>query len=324
MPLLDHSEHPTKPDAYPWVDPIKQAMWTGFWTARKFSFDSDIADFKRGMSEDKREFVLRNLAAIAQVEVKVKKYWAFLPLHIRDETIAGGAIVMAGVEEIHHDAYKRLLQSLGVQAVIASVMSVPQIANRVGYMTKHTLPVYGENQAKQTLYSLILFTGFVEYVSLFVPFANILHLNAEHNLIKDTAQQVKYTRNEETLHAKFGVGIINEIRREYPHLFDADLEARVLEEVQVAYEAECRLIDWLFETYDHPDHNAEVMKNYVRQRFNEYLGMIGFPMVFDVDSALAAKTFWMTVGVYATPKVDFFNSEPTAYVQADASGDDDF
>lgn len=324
MPLLDLPNPPNNSNPYPWVEQIQEAMWAGFWTARKFSFDSDITNFKRDMPEVQRQMTLRTLAAIAQVEVKVKKYWAYLGLHVKDETIAGGGITMAGVEEIHHKAYKKLLQKLGVQSVIDEVMNVPQIANRVGYMTKHMLPVYGDNQAKQTLYSLILFTGFVEYVSLFAPFANILHLNAEHNVLKDTAQQVKYTRNEETLHAIFGAGVINEMRKEYPDLFDAELEARIYEEVQVAYEAEERLIDWMLEGYDHPDHNASVMKNYVKERFNEFLVMIGYKPVFSIDPALSEKMFWMKVGVYATPKVDFFNTEPTSYVQADAADDDDF
>lgn len=324
MPLLDIANPAGADDRYPWVAPMQLSMWEGFWTGKKFTFDSDIANWKKDMTPVQRQVALRTLAAIAQIEVKVKKFWAFLGMHIKDDVITGGAITMAGVEEIHNDAYKRLLLKLGVRSEIEKVLEVPALANRVGYLTKHTAPVYGENSGKQTAYSVILFTLFVEYVSLFGPFANILHLNGKHNILKDTAQQVKYTRNEETLHAFFGMGIIREMRKEYPELFDAELEARLYEEVQVAYEAEAKLIDWMLEGYTDPDHDAEVLKNYIRERFNEALAMIGYNPVFDVDPELSKKTFWMKVGVFAPPKVDFFNTEPTTYVQADASDDDDF
>jgi ribonucleoside-diphosphate reductase beta chain len=325
MSMLTLSNPPATENPYPWVAPIQQAMWDGFWTARKFTFDSDITDFRENMTDAQREFVLRNLAAIAQIEVKVKKFWAFLGMHIKDDTITGGAITMAGVEEIHNDAYKRLLLKLGVKEKIEEVLNVPVIANRVGYLTKHTLPVYqDENPGKQVAYSVTLFTLFVEYISLFAAFSNILHLDRDEKMLKDTAQQVKYTRNEETLHAHFGVGIIRELRREYPEIFDADFAARVYEEATVAYEAESRLIDWMFEGYEHPNHSPEMVKNYIRERFNEALEMIGYEGVFTVDPDLSKQTLWMKVGVVAPPKVDFFHSEPIGYVQADRPDDDDF
>lgn len=325
MPLLDVSSPPGNPDRYLWVPEMQQAIWKGFWTAKKFTFDSDITDLKRNMSPAQRQFALRSLAAIAQIEVKVKKFWAFLGMQIKDDVITGGAITMAGVEEIHHDAYKKLFQKAMLLAEMERAMELPAMLGRVNYLTKHSVPVYASNMPKQTAYSVVLFTIFVEYCSLFVPFANILRLNAEFNVLKDTAQQVKYTRNEETLHAFFGAGIIREMRNEYPELFDAELSERILSETVEAYKAECNLIDWMFEGYDEdPNHTADVMKNYVRERFNEGLAMVGYPMIFDIDSDLSAKTFWMKAGVYAPPRVDFFNSEPTTYVQASGSDDDDF
>lgn len=324
MPLLTHSSPPDTDNPYPWVAPLQQAMWDGFWTARKFTFDSDIADFRKNMTDAQREFVLRNLAVIAQIEVKVKKFWAFLGMHIKDDTITGGAITMAGVEEIHNDAYKRLLLKLGVKSHIDAVLNVPVIANRVGYLTKHTLPVYKENPGKQVAYSVTLFTMFVEYISLFAAFSNILHIDRDEKLLKDTAQQVKYTRNEETLHAHFGAGIIREMRKEYPEIFDEDFRARIYEEVDVAFDAESRMIDWMFEGYHHPNHTPEVVKTYIKERFNEALVMIGYEPHFEIDAELSQKTFWMKVGVLTPPKVDFFHSEPVGYVQADRSDDDDF
>ena len=322
MPLLDVSSPPGNPERYLWVPKMQEAMWEGFWTVRKFTFDTDLANFRHDMTPAQRLLALRSLAAIAQIEIKVKKFWAFLGMQIKDDVITGGSITMAGVEEIHNVAYKTLLMKLNLKGLIDEALEVPAMAGRVNYLTKHMVPVFADEPGKQVAYSVILFTIFVEYVSLFVPFANILKLERD-GVLKDTAQQVKYTRNEETLHAFFGAGIIREMRREYPHLFDAALEARIREETQEAYKAECALIDWMMEGYDDPEHDADVMKNYVRERFNEGLALVGYEPAFDVDPALSAKTFWMKVGVYATPKVDFFHSESVNYVQV-SSPDDDF
>jgi ribonucleoside-diphosphate reductase beta chain len=325
MPLLDVSSPDNNDNPYPWVEQIQKAMWHGFWTAEKFSFDSDLKNFRHDMTPLQRQVTVRTLCAIAQIEVKVKAFWAYLGLHVKDETIAGGGITMAGVEEIHHDAYKKLLLKLGLHGTLKDMLrDTPALAGRVAYLSKHTKSEFPQDQRKQFIYSLILFTIFVENVSLFSQFYTILYLNREHGILKDTSQQVKYTRNEETLHAQFGMKIIQELRREYPECFDEEMKARVLRGVGQAYDAESNLIDWFLEGFDEPELNPVVLKSYVKMRLNESLEGVGYEPVYQIDPDHAAKTFWMKVGVLTPPKVDFFHGEPTTYVQADASDDDDF
>jgi hypothetical protein len=51
---------------------------------------------------------------------------------------------------------------------------------------------------------------------------------------------VKYTRNEENIHALVGIKIINTIREEHPELFDEDLEQRILHEAEEAFKSESK------------------------------------------------------------------------------------
>ena len=322
MGMLDENTN-RDPNRYPWVDPMKKAMWHGFWTVEKFPFDSDLRDFHITMRPEQKQLVVRALACVAQIEVKVKTYWAMLGLHVKDPIIVGGGIVMAGVEEIHNDAYEQLLKKLNMLDTLREVLEVPAINARVGYLTKHTLPIYGKDPKKQFAYSLGLFTMFVEYVSLFNAFYAILYLNREHNILKDTSQQVKYTRNEETIHAQFGMNIIAELRREYPEIFDAELEGRFYEEARVAVACEDRLIDWMLEGFDEPACNPALLKSYTRVRMNEALEGLGYKAVFEVPDTDIDATNWMKVGVLAPAKVDFFHGESTAYVQGDRPDDDD-
>lgn len=312
-----------KPDLYPWATPFIEAMHEGFWTVKKFSFDSDVTDFQLNLSEEERTMVTRCLAAIAQIEVKVKEFWALLGRNLQHPSMSDLGITMANIEVIHNRAYVRLLEKLGLENVFEENMDVPAIAGRVNYLTKHMDKVYGDDK-KQYVYSLVLFTLFVENVSLFSQFYVLLHLNRFNNVLKDTSQQVKYTRNEEMLHAQAGMKIINTLRKEYPELFDAELEARIKEECHEALRAESALIDWMVGDYDSDKLNARILKSYVAQRLNESLVGIGYGELYTVSNAEKADTFWMTEGLLAPVVVDFFHSEDTGYAKADTTDDDDF
>jgi ribonucleoside-diphosphate reductase beta chain len=90
-------------------------------------------------------------------------------------------------------------------------------------MTFRAACKFYKDSKKQYLYALILFTLFVENVSLFSQFYVINWFARFKNVLKDTDQQVKYTRNEENIHALVGTRIINTIREEYPELFDEEV-----------------------------------------------------------------------------------------------------
>lgn len=308
-----------KPDPYPWTKDFKQAMWNNPWNAAKFTFESDVVDFKLRLSAQERQVFARCLALIAQIEIDIKTFWSrigdWLP------AMRGLGIVMAGIEEIHNDAYDKLLECLDMEDILALNLHYPEVAGRVEYLRKHNEKVFGDDR-KQKIYSLILFTLFMENVSLFSQFYVILNFN-RRGLFKDTSQQVKYTRNEELLHAQAGTKIINALRREYPELFDAELEARIREAITGAMVSENNIIDWMLGDYTAPDLSAAILKNYVADRFNESLVGIGYEPAFEIDKDLKAHTFWMTVGLLAPPKVDFLHSESVGY-SFGAPDDNDF
>lgn len=313
-----------RPDKYAdKVQPYIKAMRDGFWTAEKFKFDSDRADYFTKLTDQERTMVTRVLAAIAQIEIEVKTFWAHLGDNLRHPSVFDLGVTMANIEVIHNDAYEKLLSVLGLERVFIENMHVPALSNRVRYLNKHNAKVYGDDR-KQYIYSLVLFTLFVENVSLFSQFYIILNLNRFKSVLKDTAQQVKYTRNEEMLHAYAGIMLINTLREEYPDLFDEDLEAKIIEECREAYEAESRLIEWMLDGYEGEKLNGDLLRSFVADRLNQSLTAIGYTPQFEVNQEALRETFWMTEGMYAPARVDFFNSEPVAYSQADTSDADDF
>jgi len=301
-----------KPDHYPWTQEFIEAMHNGFWTDKEFSFTSDIQDFNVNLSETEKEMVIRTLSAIGQIEVAVKKFWAKLGDNLPHPSLTDLGYVMANVEVIHNNAYERLLKVLGLEDIFEENLKLDFIEGRVNYLRKYNHKFYKDSK-KQYVYALILFTLFVENVSLFSQFYVINWFNRYRNVLKDTGQQVKYTRNEENIHALAGIKIINTIREEHPELFDEELKERIVQESQAAFKAESQLVDWMVNGYDEKGLNSGILKEFIKNRINESLEQINFPKAFDVDKSLLVNTVWFEEELLGNNATDFFHTRPVEY-----------
>jgi ribonucleoside-diphosphate reductase beta chain len=307
-----------KPNHYPWTDMFIQAMHNGFWTDKEFDFKSDVHNFKTSLTDQEREIIIRTLSAIGQIEVAVKTFWAKLGENLPHPSLQDLGYVMANTEVIHNNAYERLLSVLDMEDIFEENLKLEWIQGRVKYLKKYTHRFYKDSK-KQYLYALILFTLFVENVSLFSQFYVINWFARFKNVMKDTDQQVKYTRNEENIHAMVGARIINTIRAEYPDLFDDELIERIQNEAKEAYKAEAKIIDWMVNGIDEEGLSAPILKEFVKGRINESLDMIGFSPVFDVDKKKLSATIWFTEELLGNNMTDFFHGRPVEYSKNDKS-----
>lgn len=307
-----------KPNLYPWAEEFIEAMHNGFWTDKEFSFKSDVQQFKVNLTEKEKEIIIRTLSAIGQIEVAVKTFWAKLGENLPHPSLQDLGYVMANVEVIHNNAYERLLSELGLEKAFEENLKLEWIQGRVKYLKKYTHRFYKDSK-KQYLYALILFTLFVENVSLFSQFYVINWFARFKNVLKDTDQQVKYTRNEENIHALVGIKIINTIREEYPELFDEELEDKILEESQEAFKSESKIVDWMVNGIQEKGLNADILKEFIKNRINESLKQIGFKQPFVVDKNLLTDTIWFEEELLGNNMTDFFSSRPVEYSKKNQS-----
>ena len=312
-----------KPDHYPWTEEFITAMHNGFWTDKEFNFQSDIQDFKVNLTDKERDMVTRSLSAIGQIEVAVKTFWAKVGENLPHPSITDLGYVMANVEVIHNNAYERLLDVLGMEDIFEENLKLDIIQNRVKYLRKY-LHKYYKDSKKQYVYSLILFTLYVENVSLFSQFYTINYFNRFRNLLKDTAQQVAYTSKEELIHAMVGMKLVNTIREEYPELFDDELIERIRSECVEAYNAESKIIEWSVNGYQSEHLSTPILQNFIKNRLNDSLIQIGIEPVFeDIDQELLENTEWFDEDVLGNNSTDFFYKRPTEYSKKDKSYDED-
>ena len=312
---------PLKPNYYPWTKDFTLAMHNGFWTDAEFNFQSDLQDFKVKLNEQEKEIIIRSLSTIGQLEISVKKFWAKLGDNLPHPSLNDLGYVMSSVEVIHGEAYSRLLEVLGIEDSFDMILDEPLIKGRVNYLRKHLRKFHDDNK-KQFVYSLILFTLFVENIALFSQFYTINYFGKFKNLLKDTNKQVEYTSREEDLHAKIGMKIVNVIRKEYPELFDEELETKILSEAKEAVEHECKIIEWIVNGYVSDNLNSPLLKEFIKNRMNEALKEIGFKKIFDVDNEVLKKTAWFDEQLLGNAKTDFFNSRVTEYSKNSQSFDE--
>jgi ribonucleoside-diphosphate reductase beta chain len=311
-----------KPDRYPFTQEFIQAMHNGFWTDKEFSFQSDVQDFKVALTKQEQDIIVRALSTIGQLEISVKKFWAKLGDNLPHPSINDMGYVMANTEVIHGDAYERLLEVLGIEQAFDDILELDIIKGRVNYLRKHLHKFHNDNK-KQFVYSLILFTLFVENIALFSQFYTIGYFGRYKNLLKDTNKQVEYTSREEFLHAQIGMKLINVIREEYPELFDAELEAKIIHEAEQAVKYECEIVEWIVNGYEADKLSTPLLIEFLKNRMNESLIGIGYKPIFDVDSALVAKTLWFDEQVLGNNSSDFFYARPTEYTKNAQSFDAD-
>jgi ribonucleoside-diphosphate reductase beta chain len=311
-----------KPNKYPWTEKFIESMHNGFWTDKEFSFKSDIQQFKVNLTDQEREIVIRTLSAVGQIEIAVKTFWAKLGENLPHPSLQDLGYVMANTEVIHNNAYERLISTLGLEDIFEENLKLDWIQGRVKYLKKYTHRFYKDSK-KQYLYALILFTLFVENVSLFSQFYVINWFARHKNVLKDTDQQVKYTRNEENIHALVGAKIINTIREEYPELFDKEIEEKIIQEAQEAYKAESAIIDWMVNGIQEEGLSAGILKEFVKNRINESLKMIGFSAAFEIDKKLISSTMWFEEELLGNNMTDFFHSRPVEYSKKNQSFSED-
>lgn len=222
-------------------------------------------------------------------------------------------VLISGNSEVRHkDAYARLLRILGLEDEFRTVIEIPAIEGRIKYLKKY---LDGSRSKDNKMYtkSVLLFSLFIEHVSLFSQFLIMMSFNKEKNLFKGISNVVEATSKEEDIHGNFGVEIINIIKSENPEWFDTDFEDLVYSACLKAYVAECGILDWIFEKGELEFLNKETIQEFIKNRFNNSLRKIGMQPLFEINTNLLESTKWFDVEITATKEGDFFYKKQIDY-----------
>lgn len=247
-----------------------------------------------------------------RVEVNVKTFWADLYKRMPITEIGDVGMTFAESEVRHKDAYARLLRILGLEDEFKTVVDIPAIGDRIQYLKKY---LDGSRSKDNKMYakSVLLFSLFIEHVSLFSQFLIMMSFNKEKNVFKGISNVVEATSKEEDIHGNFGAELINIIKAENPEWFDEEFEELINSACKKAYAAECGILDWIFEKGELEFLPKDTIKAFIMNRFNNSLAKIGMKPVFTVDASLLEKTHWFDVEIMSTKEGDFFYKKQIDY-----------
>jgi ribonucleoside-diphosphate reductase beta chain len=302
------------PELYEYVSSIRHS----YWIHTEFNYTSDVNDFHVNVTPAERNTIKNAMLAIAQIEVAVKTFWGDIYKKMPKPEIGAVGFTFAESEVRHMDAYSHLLEILGLNAEFEKITEVPIIQKRIQYLEK-TIALARTEDNRQYVHSVLLFSLFIEHVSLFSQFLIIMSFNKNRNLFKGISNAVEATSKEEQIHGMFGIDIINIIKKEHPEWFDENCKNMILKACEEAYEAESQVIDWIYEAGELSFLPSTNVKEFVKQRFNNSLASIGLPRIFEVSEALLEETDWFDNEVIATKHVDFFHKRSINYNKRSAS-----
>ncbi|BAO75254.1 ribonucleotide-diphosphate reductase subunit beta [Winogradskyella sp. PG-2] len=294
-----------KPYEYPALNEYVDAIRHSYWIHSEFNFTSDIQDFKTRLTIVEQNAIKNTMLAISQIEVAVKSFWGDIYSKMPKPEIGSVGATFAESEVRHHDAYSHLLEILGLNNEFKRLKKNPVIMRRVHYL-ETALKNAKSDDNKEYAESILLFSLFIEHVSLFSQFLIIMAFNKHKNMLKGISNVVEATSKEEQIHGDFGIDIIRIIKDENPTWFGEEHNTIVKVMCEEAFESESRIIDWIFEAGELDFLPKNVINEFIKQRFNNSLESIGIDKVFDVDDSLLEQTEWFDDEIIGTKHGDFF------------------
>jgi ribonucleoside-diphosphate reductase beta chain len=294
-----------KPYEYPHLYEYVPAIRHSYWIHSEFNFTSDIQDFKIQLTDSERSAIKNTMLAISQIEVAVKSFWGDIYHRIPKPEIGSVGSTFAESEVRHADAYSHLLEILGLNSEFKELKKKPAIMKRVRYL-ETALKNSKSDDNREYAESILLFSLFIEHVSLFSQFLIIMAFNKHKNMLKGISNVVEATSKEEQIHGDFGIDLIKILQKENPDWFTKNYHESIQQMCKDAFEAESEVVDWIFENGELDFLPKAVVNEFLKNRFNNSLESIGIEKVFDVDQALISETEWFDDEIIGTKHGDFF------------------
>lgn len=299
---------------YDFLEKYIKIMYKGFWTPAKYEKlikEVDAPHFFNEMNSVDQEAIRRCILAVATVEDKVKNFWNSLFYDIPQTVVSDIGALFAQSETTHRLSYNSLATNLLVDT--STIENYPVLRDRIEYLNKHVEKDPKIIGKKRILKKIALFTSLVEKGSLFTQFYILMSFEKSSKGLKTISSLQQSTANEENVHYKFGIDIINIIKEEYPQLWEDYLIDLISKNLNVAYNTELRLIDWFFEN-GVPDHlTKEEVVNFLNYNFSIIAKDLELDSQFNYDKKLfEEKNEWFIIKLKST-EPDFFDAPVGGY-----------
>lgn len=310
MPSIFRKRTNLKPYEYPQLIEYLEAIRHSYWVHTEFNYSSDIQDMKVRMTPQEAEIVKKAMLAISQIEVQVKTFWSKIGDKMPKPEVQAVGVTFGESEVRHADAYSNLLEIMGLNEEFEKLVEVPAIKKRISYLEQSLQSPVDD---KEYFHKIILFSMFVENVSLFSQFLIMMAFNKHKNVLKGISNAVEATSKEEDIHARFGFELVNIIKSENPEWWNKDTISEINSLCREAYKAEAAIVDWIYGDSDLDFLPKQTVKEFLKHRFNQSLQAIDLKPIYETDVDAVKSTDWFVEEILSTKNIDFFVKRSTAY-----------
>ena len=309
-----------KPYEYPELEEYVTAIRSSYWVHTEYNYTSDMQNFHVEIEPHERNAIKSALLAISQVEVEVKEFWGDMYKRLPKPELSNVGATFAESEARHSDAYSHLLELLGLNQEFENIENIEALNNRVDYLKKHNQYTTTGSDRDYAI-SILIFSAFIEHISLFSQFLIIMSFNKYKNLFSGVSNVIEATSKEENLHGQFGIELVNTIKEENPDWFDDRMAEEIYTISKQVYESELEVIEWIFEDGEIDFLSIYTIQEFIKNRLNNSLANIGLERIFEVDEKEVEKTLWFDEEILSSKHTDFFNKRNIAYTKRSQSYD---
>ena len=285
------------------------------WMPQEVNMTADIALWKSmdGLTEDERRIVMRNLGFFSTADSLVANNLALAVYRLITNPECRQYILRQAFEEaIHTHAYQYCIESLGMDEgeIFNMYHEIPSVAKKASWGLKYTRSISDPQfqtgtpeTDRQFLRNLIAYYCVLEGIFFYCGFTQILSMG-RRNKMTGTAEQFQYILRDESMHLNFGIDVINQIKIENPHLWDAQMKDEATQMILQGTQLE---IEYARDTMPRGvlGMNAAMMEDYLKFIANRRLTQIGlkeeypgtsnpFPWMSEIMDLKKEKNFFET------------------------------
>ncbi|MDX1803325.1 MAG: ribonucleotide-diphosphate reductase subunit beta [Alcanivorax sp.] len=290
------------------------------WMPQEVNMNADLALWKKadGLTDDERRIVKRNLGFFSTADSLVANNLVLAIYRLITNPECRQYILRQSFEEaIHTHAYQYCIESLGMDEgeIFNMYQEIPSVAKKAQWGIQYTRelsdPEFTTGTVetdKALLENLIAFYCVLEGIFFYCGFTQILSMG-RRNKMTGVAEQFQYILRDESMHVNFGVDVINQIKLENPHLWDAGMQQQAIQMILEGTQLE---IEYARDTMPRGvlGMNAAMMEEYLQFIANRRLAQLGLPEQFKgVNNPFP----WMSEIMDLRKEKNFFETRVTEY-----------
>lgn len=227
------------PFKYKWAWDKYLAACANHWMPNEINMSADVALWKdpNGLTDDERTIIKRSLGFFATADSLVANNLVLAVYrHITNPECRQYLLRQAFEEALHTHSYQHIIESLGLDEaeVFNMYREVPSVARKASWALPFTQSLCDPDFHTGTLENnqrlvrdLIAFYVVFESIFFYVGFTQILAMGRRGKMT-GTSEQFQYILRDESMHANFGIDVINQIRIENPSIWTKEFQQQAI------------------------------------------------------------------------------------------------